>query len=377
MAEYSRIAKGRFTSTGNAQYIYLPFQPDRVELINYTASAAFTQHLIPNAKWDSNMGTGFAVVDYCNGATPVLTTAVVTSNGITPFTTNTLLAGGPAKQVIGITKATQAVVNVTAHGYSVGNVVSFTGLYQSTTTGMPQIDGMAFTIVAVGDADHFTINWNTNQSNYTALSGSPSGAFVAQALYPYIYEPEGNFISTITTGSTTTISTTGYHNFVVGQEIAFRIPAVYGTVELNSLPNSITPGSPQYAFVTSIVDNWTFVCNVNSTNYTAFNTNQPVSAVSGLSFPQVVPVGDVNTGGNLITATSSLYPSPSFPTSSGGVPTINGPAIRGAFVNNSAQGFIVGTGNAVFQASADTSSHLVGASNDVIYWVAYLSDMSI
>ena len=39
MTEYSRMAKGRFTSTGGAQVINLPFVPDYVEFTNYTAAA--------------------------------------------------------------------------------------------------------------------------------------------------------------------------------------------------------------------------------------------------------------------------------------------------------------------------------------------------
>jgi len=34
MAEYSRLAKGHFTSTGFSQAVYLPFTPDRVEILN-------------------------------------------------------------------------------------------------------------------------------------------------------------------------------------------------------------------------------------------------------------------------------------------------------------------------------------------------------
>jgi len=70
-------------------------------------------------------------------------------------------------------------------------------------------------------------------------------------------------------------------------------------------------------------------------------------------------VGDVNTGGNLISAGSPLYPSPSFPTSSGGVSTINGPAIRGAFVNNTAQGFIIGAGVGTNDSSSVQSEPMV------------------
>lgn len=165
-----------------------------------------------------------------------------------------------------------------------------------------------------------------------------------------------------------------YHNMVVGQQVAFRIPSVYGTTQLNSLPNNVVPGSPIYGYVQSITDNWTVVVNTNSTGYTAFNSNQPFANYPGLQFPQIVPVGDVNSGGWPYTG-GSLYPSPSFPTSSGGVPTINGPAIQGAFVNNTSQGFIIGAGNAVVATTADTSSHLVGASSDVIYWEAFLDDI--
>jgi hypothetical protein len=82
----------------------------------------------------------------------------------------------------------------------------------------------------------------------------------------------------------------------------------------------------------------------------------------------------VNSGGWPYTG-GNLYPSPSFPTFSGGVSTINGPAIQGSFVNNTRQGFIIGSGNASYQGTPDTSSHLSGETSDVIYWIAMLTDM--
>lgn len=382
MAEYSRIAKGHFTSTGAAQVVNLPFQPDAIEMWNYSSFATPAQHGVPYAYWDVSMGQGFAVEDVfqtvvTNTVGPVtapgLTTDVVTSNGFSTFAAGQLLQFGAKKQVIGATKANPIVFNVTAHGYKVGDTVTFVGLYQSATTGMPQIDGMLFTISAVGDADHFTVKWNGNQSNYTALSASPSGAYVMKVLYPALYAPGVAFVEAVTTGTTTTVVTTNYHNFVVGQEIAFRIPAAWGITQLNSLPNTTIPGSPIYGYVVSVTDNWTFVCNINSTGYTAYNSNQPVASVAGQQFPQVVAVGDVNTGGVQISAGSQLYPPPFFPTGSGGVNTINGPAIQGAFVNNTSQGFVIGAG----AGATDTSSVLVGANGNVIYWRALLSDLSV
>jgi len=373
MAEYSRIAKGHFTSTGAAKAVNLPFQPDAVEMWNYTAAATPAQNGVPYAYWDVSMGQGYALANYFN-ATPVLSSGAVILNGISSFSAGLQFQFGAQQQIIGATAANPAVFNVTAHGYAVGDVVVFQGLYQAKyTTGMAQMGDMPFVISAVGDADHFSVVWPANQSEYTALSGSPAGAYVKKVLYPFMYEPGVAYIEAISTGSSTTVTTTAPHNFVVGQEIAFRIPAAWGMIQLNSLPNSVTPGSPIYAYVTSVTSNTVFVCNFNSVGFTAFNTNQTIASVPGLQLPQVVAVGDVNSGGVLISAGSPLYPSPEFPTSSNRIPSINGPAIRGAFVNNTSQGFIIGAGSLV----GLSSTHLVGASDDVIYWRAYLSDLSV
>jgi len=364
MAEYSKIARGSFTSTGASKVISLPFAPTHVELWNYTSAATPANHGIPRAVWDAYMGQGYAVCDLFN-ATPVLTTGVVVSNGISSFSAGLNWSFGPQKQIIGATAANPIVFNVTAHGYSVGDTVMFEGLYQSATTGMAQICGMPFRVSAVGDADHFSVVWPGNGSNYTALSTSPTGAFVKKVNYPFLYAPGVSYIEAISLGATTTVTTTAAHNYVVGQEIAFRIPSAWGTVELNSLPNGLIPGSPLYYIVTSVTSATQFVCNAVSTGMSAFNTNQPIASVPGLQFPQVVAVGDVNTGGVQYSG-GNLYPSPVV----NGVSTINGPAIQGAFVNNTRQGFVIGAG----ACASDASSVLVGANNDVIYWVATYSD---
>lgn len=368
------MAKGKFTSTGAAQIINLPFQPDYVELYNYTAStAAATSQNIVSARWDALMGQGTAIINGYN-ATPALVADTVASNGISTFSAGQLLQFGASLQIASITKASPAVVTTgSAHGLASGDVVVMQGLYQSSTTGMPQIAGIPFTVTVTG-ATTFTIPFNTNQSNYTALSGSPTGAVVKKVLYPYIYFPGTSFISAITLGATTTIDTTSAHNFFVGQEVAFRIPSQWGTTQLNSLPNTLTPGSPVYGYVVSVTDYNTVVVNIDSSAYTAFNSNRTVASVPGLSFPQIVAVGDVNNGGTQISSGSQLYPPPQYrPIGTTLVNTINGPGILGAFVNNTAQGFIIGNG----AGAKLTTGVLVGAASDVIYWRAYYSDISI
>jgi hypothetical protein len=376
MAEYSKIARGSFTSTGAAQVINLPFQPSYVQFTNYTnAFTAPAASQVVSAEWYASMGQGFAVQNVYD-ATPDLVMDAVITGGISTFSAGQLLQFGPTLTVTVVSKADPASVTTsTNHGLKSGDVVILEGLFETTTTGMPQINGIPFTVTVTG-LTTFTIPWNTNQSNYTAISVASTGTpRVKQVLYPYLYFPGVAFITDIdlnTPTGYTTISTTDAHNFVVGQEVAFRIPDQWGTVELNSLPYTLVPGSPVYGYVVSVTDYNTFVVNIDSTAFTAFNTNQTVASVPGLSYPQVVAVGDVNTGGVQISAGSQLYPPPYFvPIGTTRFNTINGPAIQGAFVNNTSQGFIIGAGAGVNV----TGSVLVGAEGDVIHWMAIYPDM--
>lgn len=374
MTEYNKMAKGRFVSTGGAQIINLPFQPDYVELYNYTAStAAATSQNIVSARWDALMGQGTAIINGYN-ATPALVADTVAANGISTFAAGQLLQYGPTLQIVSITKAAAGVVTTsTNHGLTTGDVVVMQGLYQSTTTGMPQIAGIPFTVTVTG-ATTFSIPWNTNQSNYTALSGSPVGSVLKKVLYPYIYFPGTSFISAITPGTTTTIDTTSAHCFRPGQEVAFRIPTSWGTTQLNSLPNTLVPGSPVYGYVIAVTDYNTVIVNIDSSAFTAFNSNPTVASVPGLSFPQIVGVGDVNMGGAVISAGSVLYPPMHYiPIGTALVNTINGPGILGGFANNTAQGFTIGIG----AGAKLTTGVLAGAASDVLYWRAYSSDISL
>jgi len=384
MAEYSKIAKGHFTSTGFAKSINLPFQPDYVEFINYTvANSAATSQAIARGFWDVSMGQGFAVVEGYN-ATPTLIFDTVTINGISTFNAGIALQYGPVVQRGGspvsdfsISKANPAVVTTVGnHGLQTGDVIVFQNLYQTAVTGMNQIAGIPFMVTRTG-ATTFTINWNTNQSNYTAFNTATSTGNVGsykKVLYPDIYFPGEIVVSAVTTGTTTTISTTSQHNYVVGQEVGFRIPSVWGTTQLNELPNNTIPGSPIYGYVISVTDAQNFVVNINSTGFTAFNTNQTFLSAVGLTFPQVIAAGDVNTGGVQISSGSPLYPSPQYSFAAlNDSSTINGPAILGSFVNNTRQGFIIGAG----AGTVLTTGSLVGAAGNVVYWRAFLSDLAV
>ena len=364
MTEYSRSMKGIFTSTGAAQVIYLPYRPNKIQIINYSAAGTPANNGVPFAFWDSSMGEGGGVIQAFN-ATPVLTTDVMTTGGFSTFSAGLDFQYGAQQGIVSITKAAAGVVTTTGnHGYTTGDVVVFQGLYQSATTGMPQICMMPFVITVTG-LTTFTIPWNTNQSNYTALAASPAGAYVKKVLNPFLYAPGTAVIAAIGLGATTTVTTTAPHNFVVGQEVALRIPVGWGTTQLNSLPNTTIPGSPIYGFVTIVNSTTQVTLNINSAAYTAFNSNPTVASVPGLSFPQILAVGDVNTGG-LPFSGGLYYPSPVV----NGLSTVNGPAINGAFVNNTRQGFVIGAGG----GATLTSTVLVGANGNIVKWYAELTD---
>lgn len=377
MAEYSRLASGKVTSTGGQTAVICPFIPDYIEISNSTRATAASG--VTRAWWmtDMGQGAGFAVT---TGAGPADGTSFITAATGTGFKTvqaGTALQYGPTVLLGGsggITKhATAPVVTTTAaHGLVIGDVVVFQNLYQTSTTGMQQIAGIPFQVVTVPTTTTFTINWNTNQTNYTAIAtgGLNTLASFKQVLYPALYAPSPSVISAITTGTTTTIQTSAPTNVKVGQEVGFHIPTAWGTTQLNELPNVIIPGSPVYGYVVSVTDSTNFLVNINSTGFTAYNSNIAFASFIGLSYPQVVAVGDVNTGGTLISAGSQLYPSPLIfngfqgsVSTANQVSTINGPAILGAFINATFQGFLIG-------------SAVSGTSGDTIFWRAYMHDLN-
>lgn len=386
MAEYSRLASGTVLSAGNDTLVKLPFIPDFIEISNRSRAVAITG--VTRAWWYKNMGQGSAFLT-TTGAGPADGTSFIapiggtSSAGFTSGTGFSTVSAGLALQygpvysfatgTFTISKANPALVTTSVnHNLVSGNVVIFSNLYQTSTTGMQQIAGIPFVVTVTG-ATTFTIPWNTNQSGYTAFDSATSTGNVGswkKVLYPALYVPGIAVISAITLGATTTVVTTAPHNFVVGQEVAFRIPSIpgvlppaWGTTELNSLPNVNIPGSPIYGYVVSVTNSTTFVVNIDSSAYTAFNNNYPFLSFIGRTPPQVVAVGDVNTGGWPISAGSDLYPSPLVFDGFGisATRTINGPAIQGAYINATFMGFVIGDA-------------IAGTAEDVIYWRAHLHD---
>lgn len=371
MAEYSRMASGSVLSAGGATTVVCPFIPNFIEITNTTEITAAASG-VTRAWWMTDMGQGAAAYVQ-TGTGPADGSFFTTTGGFSTIQAGLSLQYGPTVFLgttggAGIAKTGATSLTVTtaaAHGLVAGNWVVFQNLYQTATTGMQTLAGIPFEVLTVGSSTTFTVGWVGNAANLTAITTAATGAAsFKQILYPSLYAPGVAFPWSIAqSAGVITVKTTANHNFQVGQEIAFRIPSIYGAQQLNALPDLVIPGSPQYFYVTSVAaDSFTF-------NYapaiTAFSVANPTfTSFPGLKFAQVFAVGDVNTGGYPY-AGGALYPSPTVynGTSTSAVNTINGPGILGAYINATFQGFIIG-------------ATIAGTAADQIYWRAYMHDIN-
>lgn len=344
--EYDKMAQGSVISLGatGVTPVILPFIPTRISISNPTRATAVAG--VVKAWWDIEMGSGAAMLTTVV-AGPADGTSYITSatgTGFTPFVANLSQQYGPSVAITTITQAaTPLVTTTTPHGLVSGDVVIFNNLITTATTGMQQLTNIPFVVTVTG-ANTFTFAFNNTGGMFVAYNIAVPGttqAFMKKILYPFLYYPGSSAIAAIALGATTVVTTTDQHNFTVGQEVAFRIPSVWGTAELNSLPNVGLPGSPRYGFVTIVNSPTQVTVNINSTGFTAF-TAPTVAQNRGVAYPQIVAVGDNNTGSLLFGSNSN---------------TINGPAISGAYLNNTSMGFWIGSG-------------VSGTAGDTIIWEA-------
>ena len=123
---------------------------------------------------------------------------------------------------------------------------------------------------------------------------------------PQNYQPRFYFISNISLGQMTTVTTTNNNDYVIGQECRLLIPPSNGCRQLNE----------QTGFVVSIPAPNQVTLNINS----SVNVD-PFTPSTFTIKPQIVAIGDVNTGAI---------------NSNGRSPT--GTYVPGSFINISPQG---------------------------------------
>lgn len=346
MTEYNKIADGYFTSTGVAKFISLPFLPDQIEIWNKTKWATATDNLVRYATGFAEDAAGTAYAITADGAADDDKNVTLTVGGFSFVDAGTYQYGPTiALASTFVTQAASAVVTTaSAHGLATGDAVLLYG-----TTGMLQIAGAVYTVTVLSTT---TFSIPVNSSGFASAA---TAGFMKKVLYPDLYIPYGCNITAITTGATTTITTAVNHGFVVGQEVFFVIPRVsasaWGTVELDTAAYNTANVVPQRAYVTSVPALNQIVVNVNSTGYTAFAFPTSAQAALGMTFPQVLAIGDQNSG-----ATNASTPLPVVP------PAIT---IPGAYYANTRKGVLIGVGN---------GTQIMHATGDVVRWRAIFPD---
>jgi hypothetical protein len=124
----------------------------------------------------------------------------------------------------------------------------------------------------------------------------PTPAYTNPPIQPLNYKPRRFVISAISLGVQTLVTTDLPMNYVIGQLVRLLIPNGYGSLQLNNVDGYVI-GIPAANQV---------LLDINSSQ----NVNQFVN-IDGTQQPQIIPVGDVNSG--VISSTGSFVPSAAIP----------------------------------------------------------------
>ena len=115
----------------------------------------------------------------------------------------------------------------------------------------------------------------------TARFGGPVPLYNNPPIQPQFYQPRFFFISDVTLGSTTIVTTVVNNDYVIGQQVRLIIPQQFGCRQLNDATG----------YVISIISPNEVEISIDSRqNVNAF------TAFSGATQPQIIAIGDINMG---------------------------------------------------------------------------------
>lgn len=268
------IAQGTFTSTGAARAIELPKQPHYFCVRNRstwgTAPTAVVQ-----SEWYFGYGNGQATCLTEGGASALSATAIAA--GGAGFTFVNLCDQSPGALVntpgTAVTNANPAVASDAATP-AVGDIVRV-----FNTTGMLQIAGLDFTVTAVNAGVTYTLGY-LNAAGFAA----PATNVTYRVIPAKYYSPYRRWITGITAANPAVITVSVAHNYLVGDKIRIYVPNQFGMTQING----------QLATITGVTAS-TITTDINSAAYTAFAYPTSAVAAAGVSFPHIVPVGEVAT----------------------------------------------------------------------------------
>lgn len=273
------FAEGTFSTTATLApvNISLPSGCDVFKLINLTDYNTPAATII-QAEGNASAAANTATVWTGNGATPnVLAQTVVLTGGFSFINDSASTALGAPVVATAVTNATPAVVS-TASPLNVGEVARTYG-----TTGMLQISGMDFTVTANVAGVSQTYGFLPAAG---FLAPATAGAFRRVPFDPRFY-PRRRFITAISQANPAVVQLSVLHDFTVGERVRIIVPAAFGMPEINNQLATITAVAHTIGTGTN-----TITLDIDSSAFTAFAFPTSATASTGITFAQVVPVGE-------------------------------------------------------------------------------------
>jgi hypothetical protein len=258
-------------------YLSIPSGYDKVELLNVTDYIAHAATVI-KAVGRASAPAGSAYLSTGSGANPnVMTDTILLTAGFTFLADSGDQTPGPAVvNAAGITAATPAVASTTTP-LAVGDIAR---VYNST--GMLQIS-MDFTVTAIAAGVSQTYGFLP-----AAGFAAPATAHTFRKIpFDARFYPRRRFITAISAANPAVIQLSVLHDLVVGEQVRIYVPAAFGMTQMDGQLATITA-------VTNTIGTGTnsITVNVDSTAFTAFAFPTSAVAATGITFPQVVPVGE-------------------------------------------------------------------------------------
>lgn len=366
------IGQGSFIAPATIvnQVIAIPSGADWVKVLNYTqrgtvggAGAVGNEFF-----WQRGMAAGTGTVNYyANGSTAVEGDTLV-SGGFTLYDPSGTTAG--AIPLLGSPIVTTAITNATrpqvstgnTTGLAVGSIVRLSLLTGDTQTAAA-VQGVDFVVGTINAGVSFTLLTATNVLANTVGIVTGTGHYRIVNSNPLFY-PRRRTIVNITQAVNANVGTSVPHGLTPGQEIRFNIPAVSGMTQLNPNPlnNNFPTGVVVQPIVQTVVDDYNFTINIDTTSYTAFTF--PTQAQQPSSYPLVVPFGED-------TATSLSVLGAQVPTIGGiQINNTNTGILADSVVNTGFLGMVLGTGGLGTVSGAAIAGPAGAVAADQIYWIA-------
>lgn len=306
------VATGTYTSNGVSQSLAFQQSISKLEVHSLTKlglAVAPVGAELYSAEYVLGMSDGFGLIKENGAGTFVLAESVIQAAGFSLFDTSSegSLAPAALAAASSISKASPAVVTSLAAHGLVTGDV--VRIYGVST--LNTLNGLLFQVTVTG-ATTFTIPVDT-----TAQTSVGAGGFFQKIIPQVEWKPEQVVIASISQAVNAVVVTNLPHGFSVGEKVRMKVPSNFGMTQMDGL----------LATIASVPSTTSFTLDVDSSAFNAFALPQQAASFAS-TYAQAVPVGvNLSTG-------------------------------LGAQFNAASKGLLLG-------------SAVVGASSDLMRWVAY------